>query len=250
MSFLEVKDMRCALSQTFELNDVSFDISEKGVYLFFGKSGSGKTALCRVLAGACEIDGGTVSYKGALLYDKDKQTALIKRKIGYVPQKSFFDADMTAFEVLDLIGKVKLVDPDKRFRQIKEAFELTGLSSKYQVLVSDLTLSERKRLSIAASLLGNPDVIIMDEPLQYMDKKQAAQIKDMIRMLRSRKVILIFTSRCADFQDVSDDIAFLHNGSIILWKNTDELLSTLKQNDLGTVADAYDALTQDLGEEN
>ena len=125
MSFLEVKDMRCALSQTFELNDVSFDISEKGVYLFFGKSGSGKTALCRVLAGACEIDGGTVSYKGALLYDKDKQTALIKRKIGYVPQKSFFDADMTAFEVLDLIGKVKLVDIPVMYCRVekKENFE-------------------------------------------------------------------------------------------------------------------------------
>lgn len=250
MSFLEVKAMRCALSQTFELNDISFDINEKGVYVFLGKSGSGKTALCRVLSGACEIDSGTVSYKDALLYDKDSQTAIIKRKIGYVPQKSFFDDDMTAFEVLDLIGKAKLVDPDKRFRQIKEAFELVGLSSKYQVLVSDLTLSERKRLSIAASLLGNPDVIIMDEPLQYMDKKQSAQIKDLVEMLRKRKVILIFTSRCADFQDISDNIAFLHNGSIILWKNTDELLSTLKQNDLGTVAYAYDALTQDLVEEN
>ena len=243
MSILELNGVRCQCSDEFELKNISFEINEKGTYGFLGKSGSGKTVLAQLLAGARQNDGGSVKYKDVEMYENQKQTAQLKRKIGYVPQKCFFDMDDTAFEALEAFGKAKMIDPDKRFRQIKEAFELTGLSGKYDVLVSDLSLSERKRLSIAASLLGNPDVIIMDEPLQYMDKNQASAIKGVIELLRSRKVILILSSRAADLQEMSDNIAFLSAGEIVLWENTEHLVSTLSANGLGNIANAYDALT-------
>ena len=245
MSFIELQGVSCACSDTFELKDISFEIEEKGVYGFLGKSESGKTALAQLLAGARQPDCGSVKYKDCELYKSQKQTAMLKKKIGYVPQKCFFDREDTVFEALDFLGKSKHIDPDKRFRQIKEALELTGLSDKYEVLVSDLSLSERKRLSIAASLLGNPDVIVMDEPLQYMDKNQATGIKNIIELLRTRKIILIFTARHADLQEMSDNIAFLHNGRIVLWNKTEEILIVLAENKLGNLANAYDAFTQD-----
>lgn len=245
MSFIELRGVNCKSSEGPALKNITFEIDEKGVYGFLGRSGSGKTLLCRVLAGVCAADGGSVIYKDNDLYKNPKQTAVMKRKIGYVPQKCFFDRDSTVFESLDLIGKAKLLDPDKRFRQIKDALELTGLSEKYEVLVSDLSLSEKKRLTVASALLGNPDLIIMDEPLQYMDKNQAEGIKSVIELLRKRKVILIFSSRAADVQSLSDNIAFLHNGELILWKNSEELVDILTENRLGTLADAYDALALD-----
>ena len=209
MSLLEALDVSLVCSDSFELKDISFEISQKGVYAFLGKSGSGKTVLAELLAGLREPDDGVIIYNDLALYEKEKQTAKIKRKIGYVPQKCFFDADDNVFETLDLVGRAKKIDPDKRYRQIKEALELTGLFEMQAARVGDLSLSQRKRLAIAASLLGNPDVIIMDEPFQYMDKEQASGVKSIIEILRKRKVILMFTSRHADLDQISDNIAFL-----------------------------------------
>ena len=243
MSLLELNGVGCQCQSGFELKNISFEINEKGVYGFLGKSGSGKTVLAQVLAGARQTDSGSVKYKDVELYETQKQTAQLKRKIGYVPQKCFFDMDDTAFEALEAFGKLKRIDPDKRFRQIKEAFELTGLAGKYDVLVSDLSLSERKRLCIAASLMGNPDVIIMDEPLQYMDKNQASAIRSVIELLRARKVLVVLSTRAADLQEMSDNIAFLNEGEIVLWENTEKLVATLSSKGLGNIANAYEALT-------
>ncbi len=250
MSLLLVKGLNKINAEGAGLKDISFCIEEKGVYGFLGKTDSGKGLLCSVLAGACEKDSGSIIYKENELYAKEKQTAGIKRKIGYVPQKSFFDSDMTVFEVLDLLGKAKRVYPDKRFRQIKEALELTGLSGKRECLVEDLSLSERKRLSIAAALLGNPDVIIMDEPLQYLDSKQAEEIRGLIAMLGKKRVVLLFSARADDIGKMSDKVGFLHCGELILWEDTRQLMKKLDENSLGTLDDALCALTDNALEEN
>ena len=244
MSFLEVKGINYALSDSFELKDISFEIDKKGVYAFLGKSGSGKTLLAQILSGSRQTKDGVIKYNDVALYEKEGQTAAVKKKIGYVPQKCFFDREDTAFEALDLVGKAKNIDPDKRYRQIKEALELTGLSERDEVLVSDMSLSERKRLCIAAALLGNPSVIIMDEPFQYMDKKQADGIKNIIDLLRERKVILIFTSRHTDLREISDNIAFLYNGKIVLWQGTEEIFTVMEENKLGNLANAYEAFAE------
>ncbi len=249
MSLLLVKELSKVSADGAVLKNISFQIDEKGVYGFLGKTGSGKSLLCGVLAGACEANDGSVTYKEKQLYVREKQTAQIKRKIGYVPQKSFFDKDMTVFEVLDLMGKAKRVYPDKRFRQIKEALELTGLSAKRECLVGELTLSERKRLSIAAALLGNPDFIIMDEPLQYLDSKQADEVKEIIGMLGKKKVILLFSSRADYIGGMSDKVGFLHEGELILWEDTRGLMKKLDENALGTLDDALCALTDKAREE-
>lgn len=244
MSLIEAYEISKVCEKS-RLKCISFDIDEKGVYGFLGKEGSGKSLLCEVLAGACDIDEGRLCYKGRALYENEKDTAKAKLKIGYVAQHSFFDRDMTVLELLDIEGKIKCVDPDKRFRQIKEALELTDLSDKREVLIEDITLSEKKRLGIAAALIGNPDVIIMDEPFQYLDKNQANAVKEIIRMVRNKKVILIFTRRDDDIREISDTIAFLHAGELILWKNGSELLKTLEENKLGSLDDALVALTEE-----
>lgn len=250
MSLLLVEELSKISKDGNGLKNISFQIDEKGIYGFLGKSGSGKSLLSDVLAGACEADGGSITYKEKQLYVKERQTAQIKRKIGYVPQKSFFDKDMTAFEVLDLMGKAKHVYPDKRFRQIKEALELTGLSKKRDRLVGELSLSEKKRLSIAAALLGNPDFVIMDEPLQYLDSKQANEVRGLIGMLGKKKTVLLFSGRADDIGGMSDKVGFLHLGELILWEDTRELMKKLDENALGTLDDALCALTDKAQEED
>ena len=245
MSLLEVRDVCKEFSDEFSLRDISFEIDAKGVYGFLGKSESGKSALAFVLAGAVEIDSGSIAYKGSELYSTQKQTAMIKRKIGFVPQKCVFDSDMTAFEVLDFTGRAKGVEPDKRYRQIKEALEITGLVDKKDFLVKSLGLSEKKRLAIANSLLASPDVIIMDEPLRYLDPSQADEIRSLIAMLEKKKVILIFSSHAGDIQSICSHTAILVGGRIVLWDSVESILSKLRENGMDGLAATLNAFDAD-----
>lgn len=241
MSLIRAEGICKICNEDFSLKDIDFEIEEKGIYGFLGSRGAGNSALSRVLSGAWDIDSGHLFYKDKEMYLSDKQAALIKSKIGYVPEKPSFDEKSTAFEMLDFVGKAKGIDPDKRYRQIKEALELTDLTSKSEMLISDLAINEKKRLAIAASLLGNPDVIIWDEPLRFLDAKQSAEIKKLLGMLKSKKVVLVFSANAQDIEEVCDNIGILSRGELVLWKSKEELISTLEENRLGDLSDALDA---------
>lgn len=248
MSLIKAENICKAYSEDFSLKDISFDICDKGIYGFLGKRGAGNTSLAKVLAGVSDIDSGRLLYKDVELHRDTKQGTLIKKKIGYVPEKPIFDSGVTAFEILDLIGKSKKIEPDKRYRQIKEALELTGLSLKSEVLTEHLELHEKKRLSMAASLLGNPEVIIWDEPLRFLDSRQAEEIKKIASMLKSRKVVLVFSADPCAIEELCDSIAIMSQGEIALWKSKEELLSVLEENELGVLSDALEAFSCEVEE--
>ena len=229
MSLLELKNVSKKFSDDFSIDDVSFDIDEKGVYGFFAKGKSGKTMLATILCGACQIDEGTILYKHQPLHASAKQTAKIKKKIGYVPDACIFPADMTMSELLDFTGKAKGVNPDKRVRQIKEALNLTGLSAKADVVIGNLTISEKKRMAYANALMGNPDVIIIDEPLAVIDSTQRDEIKKLIEMLGKMKVVLLFSKSSSELEELCSYAGVLADGELIAFEPIDTLLARLNK---------------------
>ncbi len=243
MSFIKADNICRNFGEGFSLKNISFEIDAKGIYGFLGKKGAGCSSLAKVLAGAADIDDGALLYNNGRMYVSARQDALMKGRIGYVAEKPVFDGDATVFEALDLVGKAKKVDPDKRFRQIKEALEITGLTIKSDVLTEELSLSERKRLAIAASLLGGPEVLIFDEPLRFLDARESAEIKSLIAMLKSKKVVLIFSSRPDDIGELCGQIGIMSRGELVLWQSAEELLSTLKENGLGGLSAALEAFS-------
>ena len=246
---VEAKQLNRSYSNGIELKNISFEIHEKGIYGFLGKDGSGKTELATLLAGIYDCDFGSLIYNGKEMFVSECQTVNIKRKIGYSSEKSFFDEDMTVFEILDFVGKAKQIDPDKRFRQIKEALELMGLSNKKATLVGELSLSEKKRLAIASALLGNPDVVILDEPLRYLDKWQSAEVVKLIKLLGTKKVVLMFSSRPSEIEQLCEYAAILSCGEIMLWDRVEDILNKMEANGgLGGLSDVLEAFTQ-CGEE-
>lgn len=219
MSILEVTNLK----KDNVIEEVSFSIDEKGVYAFLGKASSGKSTLAEILAGASETDGGKVIFRDVDIYKNTRQGKSAKAKIGYVPENIFFYPDMTAFEVLDFTGRLKKVDPDKRFRQIKEAFELLAISEKSEVLVKHLTLSEKKRLAFANALVGNPSMLVLDDPTSKVSAEDAELIRNTIAMLGEFKTVLLFTDKCVEAETLAKNIAILSEGKIVLWSTLDEI---------------------------
>ncbi len=249
MALLEAKQLNRVCSEKLTIKDVSFEISEKGIYGFLGEADSGMEELAKLLAGITIPDSGSLFYKEKEMFRSEKQTALIKKKIGYVPDKSFFDGDMTVFEVLDLIGKAKRIDSEKRFLQIKEGLELTGLSKKKNVLIKELTTAEKKRLSITSALLGNPDVMIMYEPLRALDKTQTQNIKSLITFLGTKKVVILFSSRPSEIEELCGFSAIFAQGRIAIFNSVEAILTTLNDNGFGGLADALEAYSAESEKE-
>lgn len=229
MSILEVKGISAAEAGGASLKDISFCIEEKGIYGFFGKDSDALTLLSRVLCGAREIDGGEIFYRDNDLFASEKKTSQIKKKIGYVPKSSYFAKDMTVVEVLDLVGRAKGVSADKCARQIKEALELTGLTEKSDQLFEALTPSEKKRACYASSLLGNPDVIIIDEPFAAIDAASKDETKKLISMLGKMKVVLLLTKNPSDSDELCSYAAIIDGGELLAFEPIDELLSRINK---------------------
>lgn len=209
------------------LNGISFSIEEKGVYAILGKKGAGKTTLASALAGVIVPDGGKISYKDEELYPIGKASRSLKKKIGYLPEKCSFYGEMTVFEILDFTGRLRGVSVDKRIRQIKEALELVFLSQRRDAFVKTLTDSEKKRLAMANALIGNPSVILLDEPIARASVEDAGIIKDVISMLGKMKTVIIFTERTSDAEALAENIGILAGGKIALWSSLDEIKDRL-----------------------
>ena len=229
MSLLELRSVSKTFSDGFKIDDISFSIEEKGIYGFFAKGKEGKTALATLLCGACEIDGGEMLYKDKAMHASKKQDAKIKKKIGYVSDACIFPCDLTLGELLDFTGKAKKIDPDKRARQIKEALELTGLSEKAETIIASLSTSEKKRAAYANALIGNPDVIIIDEPLAVIDSAQRDEIKKLIEMLGKMKVVLLFSKSSNELEELCSYAGVLSGGALLAFEPIDELLARLNK---------------------
>ena len=229
MSLLEIKNISKRSNGGFIIDGISFSVDEKGIYGFFGKNVEEKTVLAAILGGISDVDGGEVLYKGESLQASEKTAAKIKRKIGFVHDRCHFPSNMTVEEVLDFTGMAKGISPDKRARQIKEALEITGLSNRSGCLIENLKSSEKKRVGYANALIGNPDVLIVDEPIAAIDHTQRDEIRKLIKMLGKLKVVLLFAANPCDIESVCDYAGILSQGRLVAFEAFDGLIERLNK---------------------
>lgn len=223
MSILELNNITKTDGDTTVLDGVYFEIEEKGLYAILCKNSSERVALAEVLAGCASIDEGMMVFRGIPVYANDRNSREAKSKIGYVPSETFFFGDMTVFDTLDFTGRMRKVSSNKRVRQIKESLELVNLSSKCEVYVSELSISEKKRLALANALIGNPSMIILDEPTEAVSASDADIIKGLIRMIKDKKLIILLTDKTSLAQEMAMHAGVLANGEITLWDYMENL---------------------------
>lgn len=243
MSILRAENLKIVVDDEIVIDDLSFEIEEKGIYAILGKSNLERTTLAKALAGIVNLEDGAIFYKDTY-FDEKKSSRAIKAKIGYIPSKSFLYPDMTVFETLDFTGRMRKVDPDKRVRQIKEALDLLILSDKAEVLVKSLTESERKRLLFANALIGNPSVIIIDEPTANLPPDDVELLRDVISMLGERKTVIIFTEKLMLANEIAKHVGVMSKGKMALWSSLDNIKTKLN-NDPKALIKTFMAFTDD-----
>ena len=194
------------------LSDISFDIAPGEVVGLLGPNGSGKSTLLRILTGYLAPSSGTVRIDGL---DVLEQSLALRRRIGYVPEDApLYDA-MRAGEFLRFMARIKgLAGPPAR-RAVEEAAEALQLGAVMQRPVTRLSRGFRQRLAIAQALLGDPPVLVLDEPTNALDAYQVIAVRELIRGLAGRRTVLVASHVLSEIERVATRIMILLDGRLL-----------------------------------
>ncbi len=186
------------------LHDLTFEVSNPGIYVVLGKNGAGKTTLFRSLTGMLKAYSGKITYN-----DVDLEKSEVK--IAYLGQRDAIPAGMSVEVALRFFAKVEGV-PDEAINNVSERFGLKKfLGQNYQ----NLSEGQRKRVSLAKSMLGEKEVMILDEPTSNLDPKISSEIRDFIKQESKDRIILYSSHNLYEATDIGSEVIAISDGRIL-----------------------------------
>ena len=201
------------------VDDISFEIAKGEVVGFLGPNGAGKSTTMNILAGYLSSTSGRVSVDGINVLD---DPLAVKRRIGYLPEQPPLYLDMTVEEYLIFVYNLKgcTLNRTKHLEEICEVVKLTEVSHR---LIRNLSKGFRQRVGIAQALIGNPPVVIFDEPTVGLDPKQIIEIRNLIRTLGKDHTVILSTHILQEVQAVCDRIIIINKGRIVADELTENI---------------------------
>lgn len=219
-ALIEVKELSKKYGEKRALNGLSFRFDGAGVYVILGPAGAGKTTLLDIISGCCSADGGEVLLNDInVLETRDKA----KKKISYLPEMHPLYEDMTPYEYLVFVGELKKIPYEKLYRNVKSAIELVGIEERSNILIANLPAGVRRRVGIAQAVLGNPDLILLDEPLLSLEGRQLEDMRELIRKLGELKTVVVCASELSTIRDICDRLLIISHGEAIACDTVDNL---------------------------
>lgn len=202
------------------VEDLTFTIEKGRIYGFLGPNGAGKSTTMNILTGCLAATEGEVRIAGYDIFEEARQA---KRRIGYLPEQPPLYPDMTPEEYLRFVAGAKGVPADKTGAQLLRVLEVTGLSDVKDRLIRNLSKGYRQRVGIAQALLGDPEIVILDEPTVGLDPLQIIEIRDLIRSLGKDHTVLLSSHILSEVRAICDVILILSKGRLVACDTPDTL---------------------------
>jgi ABC-2 type transport system ATP-binding protein len=188
--------------------DVSLDVAAGEAVLLVGRNGAGKTTLLRIATGFLDPDAGDVTIDGI---DLARDRARAQARLGYLPEHAPAPAELTVREHLALRAKLKRVAP----AGLARALELAGLGDVVRQRIATLSKGFRQRVGLADALLGDPPLLILDEPTSGMDPIQVRQLRDHLAAAARERAVLVSSHAVADLEPLATRVAVLRAGQLV-----------------------------------
>ena len=204
------------------LNNVSFTINKGEVVGFLGPNGAGKSTMMRILTTYYKADNGDASVNGFDVLEAEKD---VQKSIGYLPEHNPLYLEMYVKEYLAFNADVYNVDNSK----INDVIEQTGLSPEAHKKIGQLSKGYRQRVGLAAALLHDPEVLILDEPTTGLDPNQLIEIRKLIREIGKEKTILLSTHIMKEVEAVCDRVIIISKEELVADKKLEELREAEEQ---------------------
>ena len=220
---IEVSNLTKKYGSIVAVSNISFKAKEGEILGFLGPNGAGKTTPMNMVPGYISMTAGSVKVGG---YDIFEQPLEAKRRIGYLPEQPPLYLDMTVDEYLRFVSQLKK-SPYDEDAHLKEICELVKLDNVRGRLIKNLSKGYRQRVGIAQALVGNPPVLILDEPTVGLDPNQIVEVRSLIRKLGQKHTVILSTHILSEVQAVCDRVIVLNNGKIVADSTTAGLSGAL-----------------------
>lgn len=220
------------------LHNISFSLKKGEIVGLLGPNGAGKTTTIKIIAGILAPGAGRVSVCG---FPLPEQAVAVKQRIGYVPESASLFESLTGEEFLELCGRLHDVDEDILQKRIADILETFGLFPDRVGRLDTYSKGMRQKILIAAALLHNPDLVLLDEPLSGLDVNASIMVKDLLAALARDGKTILYSSHVLDVvEKVCDRVLIIHKGHLIADGKLDSLKASTQQS---TLEDVFRALT-------
>lgn len=209
---IEVTNLTKRYGDHVAIDNLSFRVEKGQIYGFLGPNGAGKSTTMNILTGYIAASGGTVTIDGK---DIQKQPEEAKKKIGYLPEMPPLYIEMTVEEYLTFVAQLKKIAAKERKAQIEKVMEMTQITDMRSRLIRNLSKGYRQRVGLAQAVLGDPEVIVLDEPSVGLDPKQIIEIRDLIRELGKTHTIILSSHILSEVSAVCDHIMIIAHGQLV-----------------------------------
>ena len=226
---IEVRNLTKKYGDHFAVQDISFSLEKGKIYGLLGPNGAGKSTTMNIMTGYIAATSGEVIIEG---HDIFKEAEEAKKHIGYLPEIPPLYMDMTVWEYLFTVADLKGVPKSERKSMIADVMEKVMITNMKDRLIKNLSKGYKQRVGIAQTLIGNPDIIILDEPTVGLDPKQIIEIRTLIKQLGEDHTVLISSHILSEIGAVCDHVVIINKGHLVVSDSTENLEKLFKGQDI------------------
>jgi ABC-type multidrug transport system ATPase subunit len=211
MDIIQIKDISKSYGPDFSLTDISLNIQRGKVFSLLGPNGAGKTTLVKLMLNLMHTDSGSIEINGLNVNDKNSRMG-----VAFIPEKFSFFPFYTARGVLEFFGKMKGIEGAELTAQVNSALEELQISDLANRKLSKMSKGQMQRVGLASILIGNNDLIVLDEPFSGLDPIGIRDLKEIIKRLKEQgKTMFINSHILLEMEQICDEIAILNKGKLL-----------------------------------
>ena len=223
---IKVEHVTKRFGENLAVNDISFEVEKGEVVGFLGRNGAGKTTTMNIITGYISSSSGNASIGG---HDILEEPLEVKKHIGYLPEHPPVYLDMVVDEYLNFCCDIKKIGKDKRKAHLADVCDLVGISHMRKRLCKNLSKGYRQRVGLAQALIGNPEVLILDEPTVGLDPRQIIEIRNLIKDLGKSHTVILSSHILHEVADVCERVIIIDRGKIVAKDTLDNLAKSVNE---------------------
>lgn len=221
---IEVRNLVKKYDNHLALDNLSFTVEDNEIFGFLGPNGAGKSTTMNMITGYLAPTEGSVIIDG---HDIVEEPLAAKRQIGYLPELPPVYMDMTPYEYLKFVGQAKKINKASLKEEIQKAMEKTHIVDVQNRLIKTLSKGYRQRVGMAQAILGNPKVIILDEPTVGLDPVQIIEFRELVKELGKEHTVILSSHILAEISEICHKIMIISKGKLIAIDTPDNLSKKL-----------------------
>ncbi len=229
---IQVKNVTKKYGDFYAVRNINFEVKEGEIVGFLGRNGAGKSTTMNMITGFIEPTSGQIIVGG---YDVDKKPKKVKAQIGYMPEGTPLYSDLTVKEFVTYMADLKMIPRKEKKAAVEKAIQSTGLDKVQNNLTKILSRGYKQRVSLAGAIVGDPKILILDEPTVGLDPKQVIEIRELIKSFRENHTVILSSHILSEISQICQKVVIIDKGEIVAVDTPENLEKTSAKDQMITV---------------